>query len=611
MNCKFVVVSFLIGFIVILGYFMWQNRDNFEAETLQKFSKACSDPREALKKWVSDGQNKHSFSLGILTADVVQPASSVFSAFDPTLPPIIIIGDCNQEIRFLNGKVTQPVKERARDTKDGDVLWIPASAIMKLSLCAAQEIYSIFKKGISQITPGAVNTLWNTIDNSQSDPECDGWFSQIATHETFQTLFDDNVDITSFVSGPMGSLDSLIDYGVLTTKKGVHSRYSNLIAKLEARGYQRNKNLFGAPFDFRRILEKTECKDWVAAFTRFLDENSKNFGKKFVVVGFAVGALLATSVFRNNEYLRSFVSTFISVATPYGGIPFTTKTLISGTALDYTSTEQYLFGAICRTWASSYLTTPIEACFDFYKYGPLHATDDKDYVLAHFDMEHMNTNMYHFDDFTKYMCKISDQSRLYGIIFGGDRKQNYADQNTHFNHNQSEFCGVKTLNIIPCCAKFDKSGALLDEKMIPNGAEMAYLYVGDPSDYSACDSHKYIKDTIHKTNPVIFYESAIYSTCKGLQKDTLKTLFFPYQYSSENFAKVTHFNARGDAFVPYCSYFYGFRNWIRDEKLKHNIDYQYVNVPNCDMYSIVDSDRLVQLIINNSDLKSQDSLNID
>jgi pimeloyl-ACP methyl ester carboxylesterase len=109
--------------------------------------------------------------------------------------------------------------------------------------------------------------------------------------------------------------------------------YDTLITRLEEKGYVASVDLFGAPYDFRKIMIPEYFEEYLRKL-RNLIETSYDINKKpCTLVAHSIGCLV-TYIFlveySDALWKKKYIEKFISIGGPYGGSSIALKTLLSG-----------------------------------------------------------------------------------------------------------------------------------------------------------------------------------------------------------------------------------------------------------------------------------------
>lgn len=144
--------------------------------------------------------------------------------------------------------------------------------------------------------------------------------------EGIRNLCDDCQSIDRVIAKTIGTNN--------TIDKMYNYRYfDKFILQLEASGYHPRINMFGAPYDFRKIGLRDYLEIYVSRFKMLLESSYAINGKGAVIVAHSIGALVVYILL--TEYLepfwkRKYVDRFVSVSAPYGGCSVAVKTSLSG-----------------------------------------------------------------------------------------------------------------------------------------------------------------------------------------------------------------------------------------------------------------------------------------
>lgn len=133
-------------------------------------------------------------------------------------------------------------------------------------------------------------------------------------------------------------------------------------------GYTDGVDLFGAPYESRTILNKDVMAKWIRDTKKLIQYAYTRSGdKKVALLGHSVGCLV-THYFlhqQTNEWKNKYISKFISVAGPYGGIPKVLRVIL-GTSLSNISTGSIAVDHLIEagsTVSALYLLLPKEDLF--------------------------------------------------------------------------------------------------------------------------------------------------------------------------------------------------------------------------------------------------------
>lgn len=144
--------------------------------------------------------------------------------------------------------------------------------------------------------------------------------------EGIRNLCDDCHSIDRVISKMIGT-QNMID-------KSYNYRYfDEFIVNLEANGYRSRIDMFGAPYDFRKIGVREYLELYVCRFKTLLESSYDINGTAAVIVAHSIGALVVYIML--TEYLepiwkRKYIDRFVSVSAPYGGCSISVKTSLSG-----------------------------------------------------------------------------------------------------------------------------------------------------------------------------------------------------------------------------------------------------------------------------------------
>jgi pimeloyl-ACP methyl ester carboxylesterase len=109
--------------------------------------------------------------------------------------------------------------------------------------------------------------------------------------------------------------------------------YDVLINYLENHDYKSRKDLFGAPYDFRKIMIPEYLEMYFTKLRELIEEAYSKNNEGAILVAHSIGALVIyifLTEYCNSDWKKKYIEKFISVAGPYGGCSVALKTLLSG-----------------------------------------------------------------------------------------------------------------------------------------------------------------------------------------------------------------------------------------------------------------------------------------
>ncbi|KAL5558692.1 hypothetical protein UlMin_034903 [Ulmus minor] len=132
--------------------------------------------------------------------------------------------------------------------------------------------------------------------------------------------------------------------------KGITSYMAPLVESLEEIGYERDKTLFGAPYDFRYGLAAKGHPSKVGS--KFLQDlkaliekaSASNGGKPVILVSHSLGGLFALQLLNRNplSWRRHFIKHLVALSAPWGGTVEEMLTFASGYSLGVPLVEPLL-----------------------------------------------------------------------------------------------------------------------------------------------------------------------------------------------------------------------------------------------------------------------------
>lgn len=190
----------------------------------------------------------------------------------------------------------------------------------------------------------SMNTRNNDFVNlSLFDKEWKEKFS-LKYDQTSGLSMDDTIDVHDFggvdgvrnLCSDCDRIDSWFNYFFKTeviNKLYNYKYFDTLINRLETKGYTPSIDLFGAPYDFRKIMIKEYLEDYFKRIKELVERSYEINMKKSVLVSHSIGCLI-TYIFLveycDPLWKAKYIDKFISVGGPYGGSSIALKTLLSG-----------------------------------------------------------------------------------------------------------------------------------------------------------------------------------------------------------------------------------------------------------------------------------------
>jgi pimeloyl-ACP methyl ester carboxylesterase len=163
-------------------------------------------------------------------------------------------------------------------------------------------------------------------------------------HDQTGLSVDDTIDVHDFggVEGVRNLCDDCVKIDGLFNavfKVEVINDYYNykyfdtLIGRLEKVGYSPKVDLFGAPYDFRKVMVTEYLEGYFTRLKELVETAYDMNNLKSVLVAHSIGCLI-TYIFLvehcSSAWKEKYIDTFISIGGPYGGASIVVKTLLSG-----------------------------------------------------------------------------------------------------------------------------------------------------------------------------------------------------------------------------------------------------------------------------------------
>lgn len=130
-------------------------------------------------------------------------------------------------------------------------------------------------------------------------------------------------------------------------------------------GYTEGKDLFGAPYDWRLILDSTYWKSFSEAFRLSIEQNTGGCSNtRASLVGFSLGGLVITRFLREQslDWRARYIQRVILVGAPLGGCP---RSFISicGVIEDVPGYDTPCVRRFLQKCSGAFMCHPIPACF--------------------------------------------------------------------------------------------------------------------------------------------------------------------------------------------------------------------------------------------------------
>lgn len=306
-----------------------------ELSTMSASSRGVFDLKAQIEANAMKMFNSNSLLLGAAKLQplgyktVIPPGIQEYPAKD-RIPLVFIPGLCASQIYC--GWHFNDSPFLCTNNSDGETLWISPMMLLPEALggdCWKRRCMAYWRKDSFGIE------TYNNIEGMYSEP------SYFGTLRGLDYLSDEII------------LDSLITYFKTTSDV------------LRANGYRDGVDLFGAPYDFRLILNKDVLSKWMKNFQNLIETAYTTNGfKKVALMGHSCGCVLthAFLVGMSKEWKDKHIAKFISVAGPYGGASKAFRTMMSGDNLGIPG-KQSTFRDIGRTLSCITWMLPKEDLF--------------------------------------------------------------------------------------------------------------------------------------------------------------------------------------------------------------------------------------------------------
>jgi pimeloyl-ACP methyl ester carboxylesterase len=221
------------------------------------------------------------------------------------------------------------------------IVLIPGFAGSRLCIRKANRKTTTMQESKQQDRPNPKNDFINL---NIFDKAWQSHFELKIDHNSSQVDIFDNIDVHDFggVEGIRNlcddcqKIDNLIrkiDESKTIEKSYNYKYFDAFITHLERHGYQSRFDMFGAPYDFRKVGVQEYLETFVSCFKLLLETSFDINGQRAILVAHSIGALVTYIIlteFLSQAWKERFIERFISVSAPYGGCSVALKTCLSG-----------------------------------------------------------------------------------------------------------------------------------------------------------------------------------------------------------------------------------------------------------------------------------------
>mmetsp|Transcript_10542 Transcript_10542/g.11593 ORF Transcript_10542/g.11593 Transcript_10542/m.11593 type:complete len:475 (+) Transcript_10542:46-1470(+) len=184
--------------------------------------------------------------------------------------------------------------------------------------------------------------LWVDLDffnPLRSSAFVDCWFKMVAlqynkTTDTFSSQTGLEVLPVEYCGTGEGGGTRGLDYMLELFGYRFLSYYGNIISSMEANGFERTKNLRGAPFDWRKPVKHLRERTSFFVDLKKLIETmvAENGNKKIKLVAHSYGCLMSLNFLntQTQEWKDKHIAAFIALSGPWAGTSKTVRDLLSG-----------------------------------------------------------------------------------------------------------------------------------------------------------------------------------------------------------------------------------------------------------------------------------------
>ena len=138
-----------------------------------------------------------------------------------------------------------------------------------------------------------------------------------------------NISIKADIVGKLDSINILYKYG-----KTISYSFHPLIFSLKRHNYKEDINLFGAPYEFRKISNFTLLLDFFTQLKEKIEFSLKKNKKPIILVGHTLGGIILNIFLTyhvSNKWKKSHIHKFIAIHVPFMGCNIADMALEGGT----------------------------------------------------------------------------------------------------------------------------------------------------------------------------------------------------------------------------------------------------------------------------------------
>ena len=180
-------------------------------------------------------------------------------------------------------------------------------------------------------TQSTFTQIWPPIDTNDLSEVC--WSENIAVSfeksgSSVSGSGEPGPSQSGSVINSQGLTSSVDEMGILN----FGNTYEQLLRGLHALGYTDGITLFGANYDFRKILSIDDLVSWTSEFMSMVENSVRSLKKKVIIIGHGFGAVLINYVLVNTDkaWKDFHIDSFCVINGSFGGSPKALRTLLSG-----------------------------------------------------------------------------------------------------------------------------------------------------------------------------------------------------------------------------------------------------------------------------------------
>lgn len=194
--------------------------------------------------------------------------------------------------------------------------------------------------------------------------------------------------------------------------------YDSIINEMEKLGYTAKVDMFGAPYDFRKIMIPVYRDTYWYKLKNLIEEAYSISQKPVVLIAHSLGCLITylfLTEYCTEAWKMKHISKFVSIAGPYGGTSVSFKTLLSSFPLPRLLREKY--SNVVETSSGLVLTIPNILGYSCNDVVVLDKDKNKEYTIDNMYETLPEVTKYIYDNYTKEFIPVFKKDTNIDTIF--------------------------------------------------------------------------------------------------------------------------------------------------------------------------------------------------